>query len=185
MLDPLRILDARWQHLQGWVAQVIREGSPGGHTLLRSPRQVKGMETQRQEQRWAGTVTRSCVCVYHPQAHNRSHPCLCMSMFLSFSVFGVFSFCFPPSQFATYLTSIFSPFSGKHGSVPFFSLSLLSPSLSSSLSSLPLLLHLPPYPASPNLSFSACPVNPPPRPSLSASLSLSLCLSDSGSDMTL
>lgn len=46
---------------RGGRGQVIREGSPGGHTLLRSPRWVKGMETQRQEQPWAGTVTRSCV----------------------------------------------------------------------------------------------------------------------------
>ena len=97
MLDPLRILSlaAASSGVRGGI-----EGSPGGHSLLRSPRQVKGMETQRQEQRWAGTVTRSCVCVcvcIHPQAHNRSHPCLCMSMLLSFSVFWVFSFCFPPS----------------------------------------------------------------------------------------
>lgn len=90
MLDPLRILGS------AAVSSGVRggiEGSPGGHSLLKSPRQVKGMETQRQEQRWARTVTRSCVCVcvYPPTSTQSFTPMFVhVHVFILFSLLGVF-----------------------------------------------------------------------------------------------
>lgn len=80
---------------RGRRRQVVGEALPEGCTLLRSPRQVKGMETQRGEHQQARRVTRNSLCA-----------CLCMSMFTKlltpmfvyvyvffcFCLLGVFSF---------------------------------------------------------------------------------------------
>lgn len=128
-----------------------------------------------------------------PGAHNYSHPCLGVSVYLSFSVFGAFSLSllsFPPLlsvQFNAFPS--FPLFKGGCGySVlsPCTSLfSLFSLSLSFSL---PLLSHFPPLPAAPAphppISLLSVMVQPPqPRPP--ACFPPSPCLWGPGSDLSL